>query len=454
MEAQVDFLAVVEHRLIPARVRSEWTRLRRKGLASIWAPANQESSHVGNAGVGVISMKGAPLALPTFANAQFWSFFCGRAVRCMLLLGFGRFMHSGVLYGYQGADVNVEPTKIPCLAKGISSGLWVDFEEAWALAAGLQPAPTCKRDRSASGGHRGDFMVGCPLAAAAVLSCRVQPDRWIAPHLAVRTFFDCCRWTSRVSQPLSRTLLWLAFWLSAVDKSRGSKSVAVQRVWEVYDERLQFISRQDAMRLDESLEAGDLSRAWPVWSGAAEAVLADAYRFIGGPIPSRGLVLGRESALFRVVRLGGHKVRKARVHVSDANDDAGVFLYRDSSIAPLLDVGRRSKAAMSVLDAMVRYGISLARSVELTAQWDKILAVGPLYPVTLDDLGAVQGLGIGEIHRVVSDIHHRLSDFIHAVVVHRRDDAIRVWRNRIREDPLIHPYKWLRPDLVLPAPFL
>ena len=31
--------------------------------------------------------------------------------------------------------------------------------------------------------------------AAAVLSCKVQPDRWIAPHLAVRTLFDCCRWT-------------------------------------------------------------------------------------------------------------------------------------------------------------------------------------------------------------------------------------------------------------------
>ena len=29
-------------------------------------------------------------------------------------------------------DFNVEPTKIPCQAKGISAGLWVDFEEAWA----------------------------------------------------------------------------------------------------------------------------------------------------------------------------------------------------------------------------------------------------------------------------------------------------------------------------------
>ena len=48
------------------------------------------------------------------------------------------------------------------------------------------------------------------------------------------------------------------------------------------------------------------------------------------------------------------------------------------------------------------------------------LLLAPLYPVTLEYLGAVQGLGIGDFHRVVSDIHHRLLDLIHAVVVHRR----------------------------------
>ena len=74
-------------------------------------------------------------------------------------------------------DFNVEPTKIPCLAKGISAGLWVGLEEAWALAAGLQPTPTCKRDWNSASGRRRDFMVGCPLAVAAVLSCKVQPDR-------------------------------------------------------------------------------------------------------------------------------------------------------------------------------------------------------------------------------------------------------------------------------------
>ena len=110
----------------------------------------QDSSHVGNAGVGVVSLRGAPLSLPTFATAQFKRFFdCGRAVWCMLPLGAGRFMHLVVLYCCQGADAdpeqlaltdhlfdvvasgqpcmlvgdfNVEPTKIHCLAKGISAG--------------------------------------------------------------------------------------------------------------------------------------------------------------------------------------------------------------------------------------------------------------------------------------------------------------------------------------------
>ena len=34
LQAPVDLVAVAEHRLIPARVRSEWARLRSKGLAT------------------------------------------------------------------------------------------------------------------------------------------------------------------------------------------------------------------------------------------------------------------------------------------------------------------------------------------------------------------------------------------------------------------------------------
>ena len=42
-----------------------------------------------------------------------------------------------------------------------------------------------------------------------------------------------------------------------------------------------------------SLCADDVSSAWLVWSRAAEAALADALRFSGGPLLSGGLVLGR-----------------------------------------------------------------------------------------------------------------------------------------------------------------
>ena len=278
LEARVDFLAVVEHRLIPARFRSEWARLNGKGLASFWAPASQDSSYVGNAGVCVISMRSAPVALPSFAAAHFKLFFdCGRAVRCLLPLHSGRFMHLVVLYGYQGADAdaeqlalteqlfdpalgelgvvargqpcmligdfNVEPTKIPCLAKGISAGLWVDLEASSALVSGGQLTATCKRAWNSSGGHRRDLMVVALLLLLLLFfPCSVQPLGCIAPHLAVRTLFDCCRWTCRVTQPVQRTPLWPASWLPAVDKNRGSKSVEVRRVWEVYDEPVQFVS--------------------------------------------------------------------------------------------------------------------------------------------------------------------------------------------------------------------
>ena len=109
---------------------------------------------------------------------------------------------------------------------------------------------------------------------------------------------------------------------------------------------------------------------------------------------------------------------------------------------------------MDLLEAMIRYGVSLSWSVELTVQWDQILALGSMYPVTGDDLSVGRDLGIGAFFDVAAGVHRRLCDFIHQVVVHRRDEAVRGWRNWIREDPLVHPYRWLRPDLVPPAPFL
>ena len=287
LETDVDFLAVVEHRPVPARVRSEWARLRARGASSVWSPASQESSHVGHGGVGVVSLKGAPLSLPASATSQFRRFFdCGRALRCVLPIASGRFLHLVVLYGYHGADrdaeqlsltdqlfdaalgelgvvaldqpclivgdFNVEPTKIPCLSKGIFAGLWVDLESAWAFASGVSPSATCKRAWDDSGGHRRDFMVGCPLVTAAVRSCSVQRSRWIVPHLAVRASFAYSCWTCQVSQPVKRTPLWPASWLPAIDKTRGSKSVEVQRGFGRFMMKgFSLCPREDALGLDK-----------------------------------------------------------------------------------------------------------------------------------------------------------------------------------------------------------
>ena len=156
------------------------------------------------------------------------------------------------------------------------AGLLVDLESAWASACGRQLGVTCKRTWG-SAGHRRDFVVGCPLASAAVSSCTDEQDRWNVPHLAVRALF--ARWSCRVTQLVQRSPLWPAFWLPAIDKSRNSKSAEVRRVWEIYDDRLQFMSRVDALALDASL------KAWLVWSSAVEAALADAYQLAGGLVP-------------------------------------------------------------------------------------------------------------------------------------------------------------------------
>ena len=119
-----------------------------------------------------------------------------------------------------------------------------------------------------------------------------------------------------------------------------------------------------------------------------------------------------------------------------------------------LAIRRRIKVVMDVLDSMIRSGVSPARSVELPVQWKKILRTGPVYSVILDDLQSVQDGGIGEFRRVTGNLHCKLTDLIRRVVVYGRDEAIRGWRYSLREDPLFHPYGWLRSDMVLPAPFL
>ena len=489
LETTADFLAVSEHRLIPARVRSEWAELRRKGIYSVWAPASQEGSHVGHAGVGVVSLKGAPISMPSFATSAFRELFeLGRLVRCVLPLGNGRVMHLVVVYGYQGADddseklglmnqlveaalcelavvargqpcvlagdFNVEPRKIPCLLKGIMEGHWFDLQDAWARASGGVPDVTCKRDLACVGGTRRDFILGCPLATAALGGCWVDQDRWVQPHFSVGASFSACRWSERVEQPIWVTPLWPAYWVSTIDKTRNSKSVEVRGIWEIYDDVLEFIPADDAWAIDGALVDRDPHLAWGRWSLAAEKALADAFQRSGGPVPAQGLCLGRGKACLCTMSVGGKCSRRNRPCLADPMDATEIHLYKSHSIAPVLAFKKRLRAVECVLGAIDREGFSLCRGLELHRQWSCILDEGPVGNLDWDSLVSAPRAGMDGFRVGVGVAIDAVTKFVQHVAALRRESAIHGWRNWILEDPLVHPYRWLRSDLVPPAPFL
>ena len=192
LDSCAQFHAVAEHRLTPSRARSICHQLRKAGHHSVWAPACQDRVAGGPAGVGVVSLGGAPLSLPSFVTPQFQDFFrLGRALRTTLPTAQGGVVHLSVVYGYQGAeedahklqltdrllqaalaeaqvvcigqlmliagDLNADPVFIPCLANGISAGRFVDLALAFSRGAGLAPDVTCWFSREDGAGSRRDF---------------------------------------------------------------------------------------------------------------------------------------------------------------------------------------------------------------------------------------------------------------------------------------------------------
>ena len=427
--------------------------------------------------------------MPSFATSAFRQFFeLGRLVRCALPLGNGRVMHLVVVYGYQGADndaeklsltnqlfeaalcelavvargqpcvfagdFNVEPTKIPCLLKGMVAGLWFDLQSAWAKASGVDPGVTCKKDLACTGGTRRDFILGCSLSSAAVGCCWVDESRWVQPHFAVVASFHGDRWSAKVTQPFRVTPLWPASWVAAVDKSRNSRSAEVRDIWDIYEHVLQFIPVGEAGSLDGALADRNVDLAWENWSNAAERALAAAFREAGGPVPPGGLEGGRGRARFWTASLGGKSMRRYRPSLVDPLDATEVHLFRSQSIAPLLTVKKRLRYVDCLLAAIIRDGFTLARGLELHKQWSCILGSGPIACLDWITLVNSPQSGILEFRAKVGDAVGCITDFVKKVVISRKDFAIQGWRNWILEDPLVHPYRWLRSDLVPPAPFL
>ena len=64
-------------------------------------------------GVGVVSLGGAPLSLPSFVTPQFKEFFrLGRVLRTTLPTGEGGVVHLFVVYGYQGAEEDADQLQL------------------------------------------------------------------------------------------------------------------------------------------------------------------------------------------------------------------------------------------------------------------------------------------------------------------------------------------------------
>ena len=267
LDSCAQVLAVAEHWLIPSRARSVCHQLRRAGHHSVWSLACQDHVAGGHAGVGVVSLGGASLSVPSFLTPQFQEFFMlGRVLRTTLLVGKGGVVHLFVVYGYQAeedadqliltdkllqavlaeaqvvcggqplliaGDLNADPALIPCLSKGIAAGRFVDLALAFSGGAGLSPAATCRFRGDEGTGSRRDFFVGCPNALAAADVCFVT-DRWFTPHFSDFARFCIDAWMADVACPVVCQPVCPACWLDTPDRSSSSATRVVQDVWDVY----------------------------------------------------------------------------------------------------------------------------------------------------------------------------------------------------------------------------
>ena len=135
-----------------------------------------------------------------------------------------------------------------------------------------------------------------------------------------------------------------------------------------------------------------------------------------------------------------------RPDLDDPASATEVHLYRSCSIAPLPTLKRRLRIVASLLRSAARNGFTLARGLDLNNQWSCIVDNGPVEVLDWGHLVGGPTAGLDDFCVRVGASIDRITDFVRQVVVHRRDFAI--------SDPLVHPYRWLRPDLVPPAPFL
>ena len=346
LDSCAQFLAVAEHRSIPSRARSICRQLRKAGYQSVCSPACQDQVAGSHVGVGVVSLGDAPLSLPSFATPEFQEFFrLGRVFRTTLPMGKGGVVHLFVLYGYQGAeddadqlsladkllqaafaeaqvvcigqpmlitgDLHADPAVIPCLAKGISAGKFVDLALAYSLGTGRKPDATCKFKREDSLGSRGEFIVSCPDALAASHACIVT-DRWFTPHFSMFASFNIDGWLADIACPQVCQPVWPACWIDTTERSSSSVSRVVQDAWDVSGDELAAVPPGVVLALGDAASRSCADDFWSIWSKSAEVGLFRAYCRAGGPTEAgSSAFLGRGQLRIRGWRLGGRAVGRS-----------------------------------------------------------------------------------------------------------------------------------------------
>ena len=172
-------------------------------------------------------------------------------------------------------DLNADPAVIPCLAKGISAGRYVDLALAYSLGAGVAPDVTCRFSWEDGTGSRRDFFVGCPGALAASQACYVT-DRWFTPHFSVIARFRIGAWMADVACPVACQPIWPACWLDNHDRSSSSSSRLVQDVWDVYREELGVVPNDVVLALRDAVSRSAVDDFRSFWSSKCGG------RFISG----------------------------------------------------------------------------------------------------------------------------------------------------------------------------
>ena len=205
-------------------------------------------------------------------------------------------------------DLNADPAVIPCLAKGISAGKFVDLALAYSLRAGVKPDATCKFKLEDCVGSRGDIIVACPYALAASTACFVT-DRWSTPHFSVVARLGIDRWSADIACQEVCQPVWPACWMDTPDRSSSSVVRVVHNVWDVYRDELGVIPADVVLALRDAVSRSSVDVFWTIWSKSAEAGLFRAYCRAGGPTEAGSSAsLGRGLLRIRCRRLGGRAV--------------------------------------------------------------------------------------------------------------------------------------------------